>query len=144
MDLVSIAQNTGGPTPLPCCFLHLLPASAAATWSSFLPAWPGGPRADCLDILVSFDLSHFAPTANSAWSSCRKTCPPRPTTPEAGASDEGIPALWGRREAFLSACARGCGAEELRLTLQRLAEEYSAQIADTDLETYSRKEVAFN
>ncbi len=44
VDLVSIAQNTGGPTPLPCCFLHLLPASAAATWSSFLPAWPGGRR----------------------------------------------------------------------------------------------------
>ncbi len=52
---------------------------------------------------------------------------------------------YGTTLEHLSACAPVVAAlEEMRPTLQRLAEEYSAQIADTDLETYSRKESGFN
>ena len=52
---------------------------------------------------------------------------------------------YGTTLEHVSQCLRPVVAalEEMRPTLQRLAEEYSAQIADTDLETYLRKESGF-
>ena len=147
VDLVSIAQNTGGAYPLPCCFFAPAACQCSGDLEQFLASMARRtPAQIARDILVSFDLSHLLPpTADGCVELLQENLSTLSLTTRGRSALMKAYRHYGTTLEHVSQCLRPVVAalEEMRPTLQRLAEEYSAQIADTDLETYLRKESGF-
>lgn len=147
VDLVSIAQNTGGAYSIALLLFAPAACQCSGDLEQFLASMARRtPAQIARDILVSFDLSHLLPpTADGCVELLQENLSTLSLTTRGRSALMKAYRHYGTTLEHVSQCLRPVVAalEEMRPTLQRLAEEYSAQIADTDLETYLRKESGF-
>lgn len=147
VDLSSIAQNTGGAYSIALLLFAPAACRCSGDLEEFLASMARRtPAQVARDILISFDLSHLLPpTADGCVELLQDNLAKLSLTTRARSALMKAYRHYQTTLEQIAQCLRPVVAALVSMgpMLQRLAEEYSDMVSNTDLETYLRKESGF-